>query len=91
MYTVTLKSDPNNNYYNITLCSNDNSHYLNIYIAEVDKVISITISKSEDNFYFKSPCEESSDLKIESSTTLEDVFNQIKNHFFNKGYKTVGS
>ncbi len=90
MYTVTLKSDPYNNYYNITLCSNDNRHYLNIYIAEVGKGISITISKSDDGFYFKSPCEESSDLRIESSTTLEEVFNQIKKHFLNKGYKIVG-
>lgn len=87
MYTVTTKSTANKPYYNLTFLSKDNSHYLNIYISEVDNAIWITISKSDDGFYFKSPCDESSDLQIDSSKSLEETNDYVKEHFLSKGYK----
>lgn len=87
MYTVTTNLKANKPYYNLTLSSKDDSHYLNIYISEVDNGIWVSVSKSEDGFYFKSPCDESSDLQIDSSKNLEETNSYVKSHFLNKGYK----
>ncbi|MEI2709285.1 MAG: hypothetical protein V9E96_09765 [Chitinophagaceae bacterium] len=81
---ISKKAD---SYYNITLISNNNSHYLNIYINKVDENISVAISKSEDGFYFKSPCNEASDLELSPSNNLEDTYNYVKKHYLDKGYK----
>ena len=87
MYTVINKLAANNSYYNLTLSSKDDSHYLNVYINKVDNGIWISVSRSEDGFFFKSPCDESSDLELNSSKSLEETYNYVKNHFINKGYK----
>lgn len=73
-------------YYNVTLSSSDKSHYLNIYVNDEGGSIWVSISKSDDGFYFKSPCEEASDLDIKSSDNLEETYNYVKQHFLDKGY-----
>lgn len=73
-------------YYNVTLNSKDNSHYLNIYISKVDGSIGVSISKSEDGFYFKSPCDEANDLELNPSDNLEETYNSVKKHYLDKGY-----
>jgi hypothetical protein len=75
------------NYYNVTLVSSDDSHYLNIYVSKDDGVIGVSVSKSEDGFYFKSPCDEANDLELSSSDNLEETYNYVKNHFLDKEYK----
>lgn len=86
MYTVTMgkKADE---YFNVTLASADNSHYLNIYVNKIDGNIAVLVSKSEDGSYFKSPCEEAKDLELNTSNTLEEAYEYVKNHFLDKGYK----
>ena len=85
MYTVvvTQKAD---SYYNVTLISNDKSHYLNIYISRVDGKINVSISKSDDGVYFKSPCEEANNVELSSSNNLEETYNYVKKHYLDKGY-----
>lgn len=85
MYTVVVNKKADS-YYNVTLISNDNSHYLNIYISRVDGNIGVSISKSDDGFYFKSPCNEANDLELSSSDNLEETYNYVKKHYLDKGY-----
>lgn len=75
------------NYYNVTLSSSDNSHYLNIYVSQEDGGIGVSVSKSEDGFYLKSPCDEADDLELNSSDNLEETYNSVKKYFLDKGYK----
>jgi hypothetical protein len=87
MYKVIFNVKSTPGYYNITLVSSDQSHFINIYICVIDKHVSVTISKSKDGSYFKSPCKESSDLQLGSNNTIEETFNIVKDYFINKGYK----
>ena len=74
-------------YYNVTLSSKDKDHYLNIYVSNEGDSILVSISRSEDGSFFKSPCDEASDLVLNSSDNLEETYNYVKNHFLDKGYK----
>lgn len=85
MFEVIMKKKADN-YYNLTLISNDKSHYINIYINNVDDAVGVLISKSEDGFYFKSPCDEANDLELQAIESLEKTYNYVKTHFINKGY-----
>lgn len=87
MYTVIMQKKQERNYYNVTLTSSDDSHYLNIYVSQEDGAIVVSISKSEDGFYFKSPCDEANDLELKSSDNLEVTYNYVKKYFLDKGYK----
>jgi hypothetical protein len=91
MITVKFNNQSPKNYYNFTLISADKSHYLNIYISNEDDNIWLSISKSDDGFYFKSPCEEASDFKIDISENIEEAYNIVKNHFLAKGYSFIVS
>jgi hypothetical protein len=91
MMTVKFNKQPPKNYYNFTLISLDKSHFLNIYISKEDDNIWLSISKSDDGFYFKSPCEEASDLNIDISENIEETYNTVKNHFLNKRYSFIVS
>lgn len=86
MYTVILGKKPDS-YYNVTLISADSSHFLNIYINKLDENINVSISKSEDGFYFKIPCDEANDLELNIGDNLEETYNYVINHFLDKGYK----
>jgi hypothetical protein len=90
MYTVVINKNADS-YYNLTLLSNEDRYYLNIYICNVDGNIGVLISKSEDGFYFKSPCEEANDLELNSSDNLEETYEYVKKHFLNKGYLFVSN
>lgn len=87
MYTVIMHNKQKRNYYNVTLTSSDETHYINIYVSEEDGAIGVSISKSDDGFYFKSPCDEANDLELSSSDNLEETYNDVKKHFLDKGYK----
>lgn len=86
MYTVIMHKKAERSYYNVTLSSSDKSHYLNIYVSNEGGSIGVSISKSDDGFYFKSPCDEASDLELNSSDNLEETYNYVKKHFLDKGY-----
>jgi len=87
MYTVIMHKKKERDYYNVTLTSNGNSHYLNIYVSKEDDAIEVSVSKSEDGFYFKSPCDEANDLELNPSDNLEETYDYVKRHFLDKGYK----
>ena len=91
MISVKFNNKQPKDYYNITLISANKSHFLNIYISKEDDDIWISISKSEDGFYFKSPCAEASDLKLDISKDIEETYDVVKNHFLNKGYNFTTS
>ena len=91
MMTVKFNKQPPKNYYNFTLIPADKSHFLNIYISNEDDNIWLSISKSDDGFYFESPCEEASDLKIDISENIEETYDIVKNHFLAKGYSFIVS
>jgi hypothetical protein len=89
MFEIIINSSKTADYYNITFVSDDESHYINVYISLFDNSISINISRSEDGFYFKSPCSESNDINISSFTSIENAVLSIRNHFESKGYKIL--
>lgn len=91
MITVKFNNQHPKNYYNFILIATDKSHFLNIYISNEDDNIWLSISKSDDGFYFKSPCEEASDLKIDVSENIEETYDIVKNHFLAKGYSFIVS
>lgn len=86
MYTVVIGKKAND-YFNVTLTSVDNNHYLNIYVYRLDGNIAVLVSKSEDGLFFKSPCEEANDLELNTTNSLEEAYEYMKNHFLDKGYK----
>lgn len=87
MYKVIVNLKNTDCYYNVTLASSDESHFINIYICVIDGYVSVTISKSDDGSFFKSPCEEASGMQVVSSNSIEETFNTIRSYFINKGYK----
>ena len=87
MYGVTIQKEQKGNYYNFTLISADKSHYLNVYISQYDNSINVLISKSEDGFNFKSPCDEATGLELNTSASIEETFEFAKEHFHKRGYE----
>ncbi len=85
MHKVTLGKKAES-YYNVKLTSADSTHFLNIFVSQVDENISVSISKSGDGFYFKSPCEEANGLELSSSNNIEETYKYVKKHFLDKGY-----
>ena len=88
MYKVII-NDNAKNYYNLTLISIDKKSYLNIYISEIDGNIKVLISKSNDGFYFKSPCNEANELTVNPMDNLEKTYEYVKEYFLSKGYELV--
>ena len=87
MYKVIIHQSTATSYYSLTLASIEKQHYINIYVSIADNNVFPIISKSEDGFYFNSPCEEGANLQVESSNDLFKIFNEIKKHFLDQGYK----
>jgi hypothetical protein len=87
MYSVIMHRRPDRRYYSVTLKPNDESHFLNIHINEENGSIYVSVSKSQDGFYFKSPCDEAADLEVNPSNSFEETCDYVKNHFLTKGYK----
>lgn len=87
MYKVIINTKCNDTYYNLTLAAEDDSHYINIYACIADNNVSVIISKSQDGFFFKSPCDEGLNIELKSDSNLEESFSIIKDHFLEKGYK----
>ena len=88
MYKVII-DDNAEDYYNLTLVSIDKKSYLNIYISQIDGNIKVLISKSNDGFYFKSPCNEANELTVNPMDNLEKTYEYVKNYFLSKGYELV--
>ena len=86
MYKIIIHPTTAVHYYSLTLASEDNSHFINIYISVTDDNIFINISKSEDGLFYKSPCEEGSNLKVEPSDNPVIILNEIKKNFLDQGY-----
>lgn len=89
MFEIIVNSSNPIDYYNLTFISSDKSHFINVYISLIDNSIRINISRSEDGFYFKSPCLESNEIDSDSFSSIENAVETIKNHFESKGYKIL--
>lgn len=87
MYKVTFNKEDRYSYYNVILASPDKTHYINIYVSSNDNNIFVTISKSEDGFYFESPCDEAAGLEVDFNKPIDKVYSNIKDYFLDKGYQ----
>ena len=55
----------------------------------VKSLFKVLISKSNDGFYFKSPCNEANELTVNPMDNLEKTYEYVKNYFLSKGYELV--
>ncbi len=86
MYKISINKAVNDHYFNTTLIANDKTHYINIYISEQEGEVFISITNSDDGFYFRSCNDTCEGLEVNAENTISEIYDYIRNYYLNNGY-----